>query len=47
MKLIRLILAVLVGGGVFFSCAGVAYAFPPNPCDHASEYYPPDPIDGY
>jgi hypothetical protein len=47
MKLKRLILAVLVGGGVFVSCASAAYAVPPDPIVHASEYFPPDPIDGY
>ncbi|MFM0213618.1 hypothetical protein PQQ96_40240 [Paraburkholderia sediminicola] len=46
MKLKRLILAVLVGAGMFISCAGAAYAYPPDPIDHAVEDFPPNPCDG-
>jgi hypothetical protein len=48
MKLRCIILAVLVGCGVFVSYAGVAFAeeYQAAPVDHADEYFPPNPCDG-
>ena len=42
MKFKRVILTLLVGGGILIGFAGAAHAYPPQPIDPATSE-PPDP----